>query len=79
MTVLTSPDHHVGLAAVEDLESPPRNMLTTWQPLIEAMVRRATVHNRGLRGLALSGQASDRLFHAAIRNFSYSAWTSRGG
>jgi len=34
---------------------------------------------RGLRGLAVSGQASDRLFHAAIRNFSYSAWTSRGG
>jgi putative transposase len=32
-----------------------------------------------LRGLAFSGQASDRLFHAAIRNFSYSAWTSRGG
>ena len=32
-----------------------------------------------LRGLAVSGQASDRLFHAAIRNFSYSAWTSRGG
>ena len=26
-----------------------------------------------LRGLAFSGQASDRLFHAAIRNFSYSA------
>ncbi|MGW1564334.1 tyrosine-type recombinase/integrase, partial [Streptomyces sp. NPDC002144] len=34
---------------------------------------------RALRGLAFSGQASDRLFHAAIRNFSYSAWTSRGG
>ncbi|MFE5085313.1 hypothetical protein, partial [Streptomyces mirabilis] len=32
-----------------------------------------------LRGLAFSGQASDCLFHAAIRNFSYSAWTSRGG
>ncbi|MFE9455151.1 hypothetical protein [Streptomyces sp. NPDC006739] len=32
-----------------------------------------------LRGLAFPGQASDRLFHATIRNFSYSAWTSRGG
>ncbi|MDH6222958.1 transcriptional regulator with XRE-family HTH domain [Streptomyces pseudovenezuelae] len=32
-----------------------------------------------LRGLAFPGQASDCLFHAAIRNFSYSAWTSRGG
>jgi hypothetical protein len=32
-----------------------------------------------VRGLAFSGQASDRLFHAAILNFSYSAWTSRGG
>jgi hypothetical protein len=34
---------------------------------------------KGLRGLVFSGQASDRLFHAAIRNVSYSAWTSRGG
>ena len=32
-----------------------------------------------LRGHAFSGQASDRLFHAVIRNFSNSAWTSRGG
>ncbi|MER7842012.1 hypothetical protein ABTY98_40560 [Streptomyces sp. NPDC096040] len=32
-----------------------------------------------VRGLAFSGQASDRLFHPAIRNFSYSTWTSRGG
>ncbi|MCC9707088.1 DUF397 domain-containing protein [Streptomyces sp. MNU76] len=32
-----------------------------------------------VRGLAFSGQASDRLFHAVIRNFSYSAWTSHGG
>ncbi|MBZ3915043.1 hypothetical protein [Streptomyces acidiscabies] len=35
--------------------------------------------NEGVRGLTFSGQASDCLFHAAIRNFSYSAWTSRGG
>ncbi|MFD4578178.1 hypothetical protein ACFWNK_38495, partial [Streptomyces sp. NPDC058417] len=34
---------------------------------------------RQVRGHAFSGQASDRLCHAAIRNFSYSAWTSRGG
>jgi hypothetical protein len=32
-----------------------------------------------VRGLAFSGQASDRSFHAAIRNLSCSAWTSRGG
>lgn len=32
-----------------------------------------------MRGLAFPGQASGRLFYAAIRNFSYSAWTSRGG
>ncbi|MFF1296102.1 MULTISPECIES: hypothetical protein, partial [unclassified Streptomyces] len=32
-----------------------------------------------LRGHAFSGQASDRSFHATIRNFSYSAWTSCGG
>ncbi|MET9037714.1 hypothetical protein [Streptomyces mirabilis] len=31
-----------------------------------------------VRGLAFSGQASDRLCHAVIRDFSYSAWTSRG-
>ena len=33
----------------------------------------------GVRGLAFSGQACGCLFHAVIRNFSYSAWTSRGG
>lgn len=32
-----------------------------------------------VRGLAFSGQALDCLFHATIREFSYSAWTSRGG
>ncbi|MEV8548194.1 hypothetical protein [Streptomyces sp. NPDC051572] len=32
-----------------------------------------------LTGLTFSGQTSNRLLHAAIRNFSYSAWTSYGG
>ncbi|MET8646730.1 hypothetical protein, partial [Streptomyces sp. NPDC004675] len=47
--------------------------------LVEFQVRQRTVMLRGLRGLAFSGQTSDRSFHAPIRNFSYSAWTSRGG
>ncbi|MFE7269771.1 hypothetical protein ACFU95_04200, partial [Streptomyces sp. NPDC057623] len=32
-----------------------------------------------LRGLAFSGLVSDRSFHATARNFTCSAWTSRGG
>lgn len=32
-----------------------------------------------MRGLAFFGQGSDRSFHAAVRNLTYSAWTSRGG
>ncbi|WTW24508.1 DNA-binding protein (plasmid) [Streptomyces sp. NBC_00019] len=43
------------------------------------LLDRALMQIMAVRGLAFSGQASDRLFHAAIRNVSYSAWTSRGG
>jgi hypothetical protein len=43
----------------------------------DALSRRALAE-AGVRGPAFSGQDSDHLFHAAIRNFSYSAWTSRG-
>ncbi len=39
----------------------------------------AAARERGLRGLAFSGQSSGGLFHAAIRSFWCSAWTSRGG
>jgi hypothetical protein len=70
---------------------PERQMLEGWlnwhretllakcAGLEPAQLARTTVEPSNLRGLAFSGQASDRLFHAAIRNFSYSAWTSRGG
>ncbi|WP_435864228.1 reverse transcriptase N-terminal domain-containing protein [Streptomyces mirabilis] len=43
------------------------------------MARQILADPMSLRGLAFSGQASDRSFHAAIRNFAYSAWTSCGG
>lgn len=53
-----------------------------YQPLSKARIPNYVpilVEHNSLRGLAFSGQASDCLCHAANRNFSYSAWTSRGG
>lgn len=52
--------------------------VTAW-PRPDAECSPERLHCHRLRGHAFSGQVSDCLFHAAIRNFSYSAWTSRGG
>ncbi|MCR8580051.1 transposase, partial [Streptomyces sp. Isolate_219] len=45
----------------------------TWRQLPPGFGLSGPTAHRRLRGLAFSGQVSGRLFHAAIRNFSYSA------